>query len=385
VRAREVLDEKYAIVRRLGSGACAEVYEAENLLLGRRVALKVLRAGLAGDAARREAFLAQGRLAARLEHSHIAAVMDLGEAQGQAYVAVEMLAGESLQSEVRRSAPSLPGICDLLLQVLSALDYAHEQGVHHGALHPKNVFVVYPRPGVPWVKVSDFGLRCPSKSDAGARAEHAYRAPEAHADTADASGDVYSAGALLFALLAGEPPARDADVVGQLLAVNARLPRALAEVVASALRTDPRQRLQSASEFAERLAPFAVEGSPRVSIGPEALYSGSLPSIRWMNGEPPVAGSSWGSARASLSLALSSDGSSIGPTCQSPLGVRDSCVTDSLLRNPRFPESGSGPSRHWRLLKTRFRDRPNTGAAWVLALASVGAGIACALLAAWLQ
>jgi serine/threonine-protein kinase len=383
VRAREVLDEKYAVVRRLGSGACSDVYEAESLLLGRRVALKVLRTELAADPSQRQAFLAQGRLAARLEHSNIAGVLDLGEAEGQAYVVVEMLAGQSLQSELLRSGSSVPAVCDLLLQVLAALDYAHAQGLSHGGLHPKNVLVVHPRPGVPWVKVTDFGLRCPvDKSDS---AYVAYHAPEARAGAPDERSDVYSAAALLYALLAGEAPRDGADIVHQLLGSNPRMPRALAELIAEALRTDPARRLQSASEFSERLAPFAVEGPIYASSSPDGLYSAALPSIRWANAEAPLAGAAWGSAGARASLRVSSHGSSFGPSCGGPVAARDSCMTESLLRNPRFPESGGGAGRQWRMLKTRFKDKPNTGAAWVLALASLGAGIACALLAAWLQ
>jgi serine/threonine protein kinase len=384
VRAREVLDEKYAVVRRLGSGACADVYEAENLLLGRRVALKVLRPELGRDAARREAFLLQGRLAARLEHSHIAAVLDLGEAEQRAYIVVEMLSGEALQSAVRRSGSSLAAICDLVMQVLAALEHAHREGITHGGLHPKNVFVVYPRPGVPWVKVTDFGLRCSLEPGGIARGELAFTAPEAQAGASDVRADVYSAAALLYTLLAGEPPRAAAEIAAQLLEVNARLPRSLVELIAEGLCPDPERRIQSASAFAERLAPFAVESAPRTSLAPEAIYAASLPSIRWMDAEQPVTSASWGSAGTSLALA-SSNGSSIGPTCQSAQAVRDSCVTESLLRNPRFPESGGSAGRHWRNLKTHLRARPNTGAAWVLAVASVGAGIACALLAAWLQ
>jgi eukaryotic-like serine/threonine-protein kinase len=383
VRAREVLDEKYAVVRRLGAGACADVYEAENLLLGRRVALKVLRPEPGSERSRREAFLQQGRLAARLEHSHIAAVLDLGEVEQSAYIVVEMLSGEALQSAVRRSGSSLAAICDLLLQVLAALEHAHGEGIVHGALHPKNVFVVYPRPGVPWVKVTDFGLRCPLERGGAERGELAFLAPEAHEGAGDARSDVYSAAALLYTLLAGEPPRADSEVVEPLLQANARLPRTLLELIADGLRSDPERRVQSAAAFAERLAPFAVEVAPRASLAPEAMYAASLPSIRWMDGARPIA-SSWGSAGTSLALA-SANGSSIGPSCQNPLAARDSCVTESLLRNPRFPESGGSAGRHWRILKTRFKARPNTGAAWLLAVASVGAGIACALLAAWLQ
>jgi serine/threonine protein kinase len=384
VRARDVLDEKYAVVRRLGAGACADVYEAENLLLGRRVALKVLRPELARDAAHRQAFLHQGRLAARLAHPHIAAVLDLGEVEERAYIVVEMLSGDTLQSAVRRSGSSLAAICDLLLQVLAALEHAHAEGIVHGGLHPKNVFVVYPRPGVPWVKVTDYGLRCSLERSGGGRAEVGYLAPEAQRGVSDARGDVYAAAALLYALLAGEPPRVGSNVAEQLLQANARLPRALLELIAEALCPEPERRVQSPASFAERLAPFAIESAPRASLAPEAMYAASLPSIRWKDGAQQSMRASWGSAGTSLALA-SAHGSSIGPACQSPLAVRDSCVTESLLRNPRFPESGGSAGRHWRNLKTHFLARPNTGAAWMLAVASVGAGIACALLAAWLQ
>lgn len=384
MRAREVLDEKYAVVQRLGAGACADVYEAENLLLGRRVALKVLRPELARGAARREGFLQQGRLAARLEHSHIAAVLDLGEVEERAYIVVEMLSGEALQSAVRRSGSSLAAICDLLLQVLAALEYAHGEGIVHGGLHPKNVFVVYPRPGVPWVKVTDFGLRCSLDRSGLARSELAYLAPEAERGVSDARSDVYSAAALLYTLLAGEPPPANGRVSEQLLEANSRLPRTLVELIAEALCPQPERRVQSAASFGERLAPFAIESAPRASLAPEAMYAASLPSIRWKDGAQQSERSSWGSAGTSLALA-GAHGSSIGPACQSPQAARDSCVTESLLRNPRFPESGGSAGRHWRTLKTHFLARPNTGAAWMLAVASVGAGIACALLAAWLQ
>ncbi|MET0412654.1 MAG: hypothetical protein ABW217_15225, partial [Polyangiaceae bacterium] len=200
----------------------------------------------------------------------------------------------------------------------------------------------------------------------------------------DARSDVYAAAALLYALLAAEPPRVGGNIAAQLLEANARLPRTLVELIAEALCPEPERRVQSAASFAERLAPFAVESAARASLAPEAMYVASLPSIRWKDGAQQSEGSSWGSSATSLAL-LGAHGSSLGPTCQSPLTVRDSCVTESLLRNPRFPESGGSASRHWRVLKTHFLARPNTGAAWMLAVASVGAGIACALLAAWLQ
>jgi hypothetical protein len=234
------------------------------------------------------------------------------------------------------------------------------------------------------VKVTDFGLHCSLEHSGGARAELGYLAPEGRSGVGDARGDVYAAAALLYALLAGEPPHVGSNVAERLLETNARLPRTLSELIAEALCPEPERRVQSAASFAERLAPFAVESTPRASLAPEAMYAASLPSIRWKDGAQQSERASWGPAGTSLALA-SAHASSIDPACQSPLAARDSCVTESLLRNPRFPESGGSAGRHWRSLKTHFLARPNTGAAWMLAVASVGAGIACALLAAWLQ
>jgi hypothetical protein len=158
------------------------------------------------------------------------------------------------------------------------------------------------------------------------------------------------------------------------------VPSELTEILGKALRANLRERTDSAQALAAELAPFAQEPARAVDI----RLSGP-PSIRFVNSQrvPPQP----------LSLPIHSHGApvsltraSVGPECISEAPFRHSCVTESLLRNPRFPSDNvSSWSKRWRSLRGHLASHPNVGAAWLFALASVGAGIACALLAAWLQ
>jgi serine/threonine protein kinase len=379
VKERQVLDEKYVIVRSLGSGPTGNLYEAENLLLGKRVAIKMINPALARRPGVAERVLAKAREAASLDHPNIASLLDLGEMDGTPYLVTEQLSGHSLEREIDAANPStVPAACDLILQVLAALDYAHANGVVHGALHPNNVLIAYPRPGVPWVKVTDFGL-FQALEDAHGDGPHrapagGYRAPEYGLNgVIDQRADVYSAAALLHALLHGVAPGTEAES-------SSRVPAELTRLLAAALKPNPADRIGSAQLLATRLAPFAQESSR-----PAELRLSSPPSIRWVNNAASV-------VSQPLSLNLSGEPSrslvraSRGPDCASEMPFRHSCVTESLLRNPRFPSDGVSPwTKRWRSLRTNLASHPNVGAAWLFALASVGAGIACALLAAWLQ
>lgn len=375
MKERQILDGKYLVIRSLGSGPTGNLYEAENLLLGKRVGIKVINPALARRPGVAESVLAKAREAATLDHPNIASLLDLGETEGTPYLVTEQLSGHSLEREIDAwSTSSVPVACDLILQVLAALDYAHANGVIHGALNPGNVSIAYPRPGVPWVKVTDFGL-FQALEDRHGDAPHraptgGYRAPElAGSGDIDQRADVYSAAALLHALLHGVAP-------GPELESSSAVPPELTRILAEALAQDPGRRTASAQILANRLAPFA-----QASSRPAEIRLSTPPSIRWVSNAP-----------SSQSLVLSSMGAaaalvraSRGPECASDMPFRHSCVTESLLRNPRFPSDGSPWTRRWRALRNNLASHPNVGAAWLFALASVGAGIACALLAAWLQ
>jgi serine/threonine-protein kinase len=376
VKERQVLDEKYVVIRQLGTGPTGTLYEGENLILGNRVAIKVIDPAVARRPGVADRVLRKAREAAGLDHPNIASLLDLGELEGAPYMVTEPLGGHSLQREIDSSAGgSVPAACDLILQLLSALDYAHASGVVHGALQPNNVLISYPRPGVPWVKVTDFGLfqaledihgDGPHRAPAGG-----FRAPEyASNGEVDQRADVFSAAALLHALLHGVSPGSEAET-------SSRVPAELTRLIAEALRPNPADRIASAQELANRLAPFAQEPSR-----PTELRLSSPPSIRWVNNGPPL-------AAAGALMALSGSAARVAepPAEPSVRGVmRDVAVTESLLRNPRFPSDRGSPwQKRWRALRSNLASHPHMGAAWLFALASVGAGIACALLAAWMQ
>ncbi len=378
MKERQILDERYVVLRPLGSGPTGTLYEAENLLLGKRVAVRMINPALARRPGVAERVLEKAREAAGLDHPNIAGLLDLGELEGTPYIVTEQLGGHSLEREIdANSSSSVNAACDLILQVLAALDYAHSNGVVHGALHPNNVLIAYPRPGVPWVKVTDFGL-FQALEDAHGDGPHrapvgGYRAPEyALNGEVDQRADVYSAAALLHALLHGAPPGIDVET-------SSHVPAELTRILTDALRANPRDRTDSAQTLANRLAPFAAS-----SARPTEIHLSSPPSIRWMNSAQSGAHSltlttADGKTKALLRASLAPERASEAP-------FQHACVTESLLRNPRFPSDGASSwSKRWRVLRSNLGSHPTLGAAWLFALASVGAGIACALLAAWLQ
>ncbi len=369
MRERDILDAKYAVVQSLGSGGSGEVYEAENLLLGKRVAIKHLSAKVVGPEIAPQ-FTARLREIAQLDHPNIATLFDVGSADGRPYIVGERLRGQPLSQEIEGSATGgMATACDLALQMLSALDYAHERGIVHGGLHPGNVIVVYPRPGVPWVKITDLGLYHALEAHSlpeEARAKHArYLAPEVlKGGPLSEAADVYGAAALLYALLHGEPPS---EKNGAFEAGGAALPLDIADAIRGGLRSTPADR-PSAAALAQRLS-----ASAQIEI-PMSRRLSAPPSIRWVDG--PV---SQGSLRIYGRARPSSD-----PL--PPSSRRDSVVTESLLRNPVFPHAARSPRPGpLHSIRTKLEKNPNLGAIWLFALASVGAGIAFTLLANWLR
>lgn len=373
----DTLDGKYAILQPLGRGSGGVVHEAEHLLLGKRVAVKHLDSGVAPPELTQEQFVHRLRDVIHLDHPNIAAITDLGTEDSRPYIVSDHLRGNGLAREIEGSGTAgISAAGDLILQVLSAVDYALDSGVLHGALHPGNVLVVYPRPGVPWVKVTDFGLcqatwRSTSER-AGPATTSSYLAPEVLAGgRPSAPADVYSTGALLYALLHGEPPTasnRAAETGGT------RVPKDLALAISGALSLDPEAR-PSALEFAQQLTQVTRLGLPV----PRGLSI--PPSIRWVESQETTSGSLRIYGRPPQSAPASTP--QTGRPSKSP---SYGSLTESLLRNPRFPQPArTSWSRRVRALKARWRHSPNTAAAWVFALVSVAAGIGFTLLASWLK
>ncbi len=275
------LDGRYRVVRLLGEGAMGAVYEAEHVVIGRRVAVKVMHARFTRSPEAVSRFTREARAAAAIGHPHIVSVTDFGTHGQQPFLVMELLRGETLGERVAKT-PAMPfhEACVIMGQVLSALDAAHAIGVVHRDLKPENVFVRDER--APSVKLLDFGV---SKfHPPGGREQHItkdgllvgtpnYMAPEQWTGQRDIDrrADLFAAGVMFFELLTGGLPYEGADerelfeeVVHGANAppspseIAPGVPAALDAVVLKAVSRDREARFQTAQEFLEALRPFGA-------------------------------------------------------------------------------------------------------------------------------
>jgi eukaryotic-like serine/threonine-protein kinase len=258
----EVVDARYTVVSRIGSGGMADVYLAEDAQLGRRVALKVLHRRFAADQEFVERFRREASAAAGLQHPNVVQVFDRGEIDGTYYIAMEFLEGRSLKQLVREEGPLDPArAIDLTIQILRAARFAHKRGVIHRDIKPHNVIV----DAEGRVKVTDFGIARAGASDmteTGAiMGTAAYLSPEqAQGHGVSASSDLYSVGILLYELLTGRVPFDAESAVTIALkqvseapvpprALNPAVSPELEDVVLRALQKDPSRRFTDADDF----------------------------------------------------------------------------------------------------------------------------------------
>jgi len=258
-----LFDGRYQIVRKLGSGGMANVYLAEDQELGRRVAIKILDDRHARDAQFVERFRREAQNAAGLSHPNIVSIYDRGEAEGTYYIAMEYVEGRTLKELIVARGPSPLGIgIDYTRQILSALRFAHRNGIVHRDIKPHNVIV----DGEGRVKVMDFGIAragaASQMTEAGSIIGTAqYLSPEqARGAPVDQTSDLYSTGIVLYELLTGTVPFNGETPVeiamkhlSQVPAPpsthRAEVPRDLDYVTLRALAKDSADRYHSAEEM----------------------------------------------------------------------------------------------------------------------------------------
>ena len=292
-----IVDGRYRVLKRLGSGGMAEVWCAEDEVLGRRVALKLLGSRFAEDPEFRERFRREAQAAAGLAHPNIVGIFDRAEWDGTPYIAMELVDGQTLKEIVTQRGPLPPHVAvGLTEQMLRALGYAHRRGIVHRDVKPQNV--ILDTEG--HAKVADFGIARVGHSEmtqTGAIVGTVqYLSPEqAEGRPVDSRSDLYSAGLVLYELLTGRPPFDgESPVAIALKQINERpvppgqlrpgIPPALEAVVMRALEKDPARRYQTAEEFIAALE--AARRQPTRQIVMEPMpgepFAQERPSRWWI-------------------------------------------------------------------------------------------------------
>lgn len=292
----------YHILDLIGVGGMGRVYRAEQSVLGRTVAVKVIHPHLLSDDNSAVRFLTEARAASQLNHPNSISVFDFGRTDnGEPYLVMELLRGKDLGSVAHEEGQlRLPRVIDVLKQVLAALGEAHDLGIVHRDLKPENIILQPQRRGGDLVKVLDFGLaKLRADQPQSTRVTSPgivcgtpdYMAPEqGRGDKIDGRADLYAVGVILFQLLTGHLPFEGespTQVVMMHLTVPAPDPRqiapkrnipvGLAEVVKRALAKKPSERFADAHEFSMALDGARLEASESSERG--ATLVGAAPSL----------------------------------------------------------------------------------------------------------
>ncbi|MGA3087115.1 MAG: protein kinase [Terriglobales bacterium] len=280
----------YRVLSKLGGGGMGIVYEAEDLRLGRHVALKFIPEHLAKDPRSLERFMREARSASKLNHANICTIHDIEDNDGHPFIVMEKLEGESLKQRIHGQAMALDDLLDVAVQVADALAASHAKGIVHRDIKPANIFLT-PNGQV---KILDFGLAKLAKDQSvGTSTDSSledsltqvgvipgtavYMSPEqARSEDLDVRSDIFSFGVVLFEMATGKKPFTGTNVVTTLHAVinskpasprsiNPKIPPELEAVIGKAMEKDRSQRYNNATEMKADLLRLKKETEPTLA------------------------------------------------------------------------------------------------------------------------
>ncbi len=282
-----LLNKRYKLLSAIGQGGMAVVHKAQDLSLGRLVAVKILRETLTGDPEFLARFQQEARAAANLAHPNIVTVHDFGRDGGRYYIVMEYIEGQDLKTIIKEAAPfSVDYALDLAIQICAGVGYAHRAGLVHCDIKPQNILVTADGR----VKITDFGiaralanLRPGETTDVVWGSPQYYSPEQAAGEHPTPASDVYAIGVVMFEMLAGRLPfvASTQQALAlmhlreeppRLSLFNDQVPETLERIVHKVLAKEPAARYRTADQLGRILISFRQQGEALV------LSSGSTPA-----------------------------------------------------------------------------------------------------------